>query len=1082
MPVYKIILFCCFLKTSVLSSQVTSTQLTGSVRSTSGEWLEGATIKLLHQPTASLYQAQSNRKGSFGIQHLSPGGPYQLEVSYTGFQTTVKENIVLQLGNEPIFDLVLTPIAQVLSAVTVMSLTQKGEKQSTGVTIGQAQIEGLPTAYRNFADFIKLVPQAKAIRADDAISFAGQNNRYNIFYIDGAAGNDAFGLAASGTNGGQTGTTALSIESIEQFQISVSPYDASIGNFTGGSIHVITRSGSNQPKTSFYHSFNLPFLSGQQPAKETQEAEQSSPITLRTGISKQGAIQKNKIFYFLNMETIRDAYPEYFSIQNYKGYNSDPRLLRSFYQILQSRFGYDAGNAETHTNHNRSDKWTLRIDLNHNKKHRFTFSNRYSQGEKQFSSVSDAYNLHFSNNGYFLQNRTLATALEWKMVTGQRSANKMILTYTRIADQRRGLGMAFPRVRINDGEGAIHIGTDISSIQNELQQQNWTIYNKYNFIKGNHFMNAGMEGEYNLLSNAFLQNSYGSYTYASMGDFMGGSNPSAYRLSFLRKDHFTDPKGAAAFTVLRTSFFFNDEIRSIPKLLIQAGIRIDRYYFLTKPNTDTFANLRALPVFADYWQVAGTQSGRKPIFPISFSPRLGFRYRWPGKDWVLFGGAGFFTGRIPLVWPGGIYLNDGIRTGGYVAGTAQLQKIVFRPDPLTPWTAAETGGQTNRQTLNLMTRKLYVPKTAKISLGIEKKTSSGWAVTMECMFSQNLREIAYRNLNLHPPTDTASGPDRRAVYAATNNGRIPLLADGSNPYEYVIMLHNNPSQKGKTYLFSSGVTNPNLRGWQLDIRYAFGRSFSMHDGTASVNVSQWRFTETIHGRNHPILSESVFSQGHRLFIAAEKKIRLQKKGNTISISFTYQGQSGNPYSYVYGGLSMTRDDGIYGNYDLIYVPTKEELAGMKFLSLTVTGVTYTADQQKKALETYIAGSSYLRRRRGMYAERNGSRAPFSHRIDAKVKQEFEVTLNRKKYLLQWSLDMFNLANLINRHWGRDKTVPFDQYALLDFEGYTGGSYLIPQYRFDPNRLKETPWETRPNQIPAFASYWNCQAGIRITLF
>jgi hypothetical protein len=95
---------------------------------------------------------------------------------------------------------------------------------------------------RNIADFARLTPQAQ-LRGDDVPIYGGQNNRYNAIYI-GAVSNDVFGLSANGTNGGQTGVSPISIDAIEQFQVSVAPFDVKLSGFAGGAISAITRSGT----------------------------------------------------------------------------------------------------------------------------------------------------------------------------------------------------------------------------------------------------------------------------------------------------------------------------------------------------------------------------------------------------------------------------------------------------------------------------------------------------------------------------------------------------------------------------------------------------------------------------------------------------------------------------------------------------------------------------------------------------------------------------------------------------------------------------------------------------------------------
>src|SRR5439155_26512057 len=131
--------------------------------------------------------------------------------------------------------------------LTVVSVTGNKVTQGKGgteTTIGRDRMANLPTVGRNITDFLRATPQAKYTSTEGAISIAGQNNRYNAFYVDGALNNDVFGLAASGTNGGQANVAPISIDAIDQIQVVISPFDASLSGFTGGGINAITRSGT----------------------------------------------------------------------------------------------------------------------------------------------------------------------------------------------------------------------------------------------------------------------------------------------------------------------------------------------------------------------------------------------------------------------------------------------------------------------------------------------------------------------------------------------------------------------------------------------------------------------------------------------------------------------------------------------------------------------------------------------------------------------------------------------------------------------------------------------------------------------
>ena len=114
--------------------------------------------------------------------------------------------------------------------------------------IPEAEIKSLPTVRRQFRDFARTNPYVNVTPNDPTrttISIAGKNNRYNSIQIDGAVNNDLFGLAATGTPRGQTDTQPISLDTIQEIQVAVSPYDVKQGGFTGGAINAITKSGTN---------------------------------------------------------------------------------------------------------------------------------------------------------------------------------------------------------------------------------------------------------------------------------------------------------------------------------------------------------------------------------------------------------------------------------------------------------------------------------------------------------------------------------------------------------------------------------------------------------------------------------------------------------------------------------------------------------------------------------------------------------------------------------------------------------------------------------------------------------------------
>ena len=118
----------------------------------------------------------------------------------------------------------------------------------------------------------------------------------------------------------------------------------------------------------------------------------------------------------------------------------------------------------------------------------------------------------------------------------------------------------------------------------------------------------------------------------------------------------------------------------------------------------------------------------------------------------------------------------------------------------------------------------------------------------------------------------------------------------------------------------------------------------------------------------------------------------------------------------------------------------------------------------------------------MYTERNGSRTPFTNRIDLKISTYTGFELNKRKYGLSFSFELFNVGNLINSEWGKNYTVPGNRYRLIDFVGFINDTQLIPSFNFNPLILLQKPWQEQISQLPSFSREWLVQAGFRISFY
>jgi hypothetical protein len=120
----------------------------------------------------------------------------------------------------------------------------------------------LPTVSGRITDITRLSPQYGG-----SGTFVGQDNRGNNMTIDGSYFNGSFGLdTATGGPGDRTGVAPISLEAIEQVQVSVAPYDVREGSFVGANVNTVTRSGTNQFSGSLYTRYRNQSFVGTQAA------------------------------------------------------------------------------------------------------------------------------------------------------------------------------------------------------------------------------------------------------------------------------------------------------------------------------------------------------------------------------------------------------------------------------------------------------------------------------------------------------------------------------------------------------------------------------------------------------------------------------------------------------------------------------------------------------------------------------------------------------------------------------------------------------------------------------------------------
>ncbi|KAA1243664.1 carboxypeptidase regulatory-like domain-containing protein [Aquimarina sp. RZ0] len=1051
---------------------VTTSSLGGKITDNLGKPLPGATVLAIHQPSGTNYGVTTDFDGYYRMSGMRTGGPYTVVISYVGFQEFKKENIFLQLGQSFRISHQMKESSTALEEV-VITATNNGvfnsNKTGAETNISQREIQNLPQTSRSIADFVRITPQAQITEGDDgfSISLAGQNNRLNAIYIDGAINNDVFGLAGSGTNGGQTGVNPFSVDAVETFQVQIAPFDVRISGFAGGAISAVTRSGTNSVEGSVYSFLRNESLAGKTPPRRVdetigEEREKLPEFTALTyGLRVGGPIIEDKLFYFINYEREDREVPQPFNISNYTGDTNTLAGIQDFASRTLATYGYDVGGFQNNTATLISDKVTFKLDWNINDSNKLSFRHSYVRGENLEARNSNTRSIGFLNGSEEFITTTNSSALEINSRIGDKFSNNFILGYTRVRDDRDPSGNPFPTVRIVDGldtrrfDQGLIFGNEPFSTANLLEQDIFTLTNNFEIYKGRHTITLGTHNEFSKIKNLFFAFNNGNYTFLTVDDFLNGGPVDFYERRYSLSGGTGDEStGAAEFDVLQLGFYAQDEVQFSDNFKITAGLRFDVPFWDDGIVNDDFNN-RTIPLLESAgYDLQGTRVGTGVDTRVLISPRVGFNWDVKGeRSTQIRGGFGIFTSRLPLVWPAATYNNNGI-TEGRSRSFNFDDPIVFNPDVnnqpvhLQP---GDLGGD-----INLFTPDFKLPQIFKSNIAVDQKIPFwGLVVSADLLWNENISTIQYQQLNIEQPIGTLQGADDRPFYSDDDIDRT---------YGDVILASN--TGEGNSWNASLTLKKPFSRGFQGQVSYSYGESNSIFDGTSSRNISQWTGIETVNGKNRPELSRSDFAQGHR-FTSNISYEYVWNNHLKSTIGLFYEGSQSQPFSFIYNGtlLGDNRSDNA-----LIYVPRNRSEINL------VDTDEFTADQQWDALDNFISNNSYLRDRRGQYAERNGARGPWSHIIDLRFAQDFSINFGNKKHSIQATIDINNFTNLLNKDWGQRKFIP-GRVSLLTVED--SGSRANPDFSFNPDRFgNNEDLEDIVDTGRLNSSRWQIQVGLR----
>ena len=285
-------------------AQVDRAELEGTVTDQSGAAVAGAGVKILAVDTGIAQEQMSNSKGYYRFPGLAVGR-YKVTVANAGFKTKVIEDVIVQVGQTRTLDATLA-VGSPTEKVEVNATLSPSDRSSAeaATVIRTDQIENLPNNGRDWASFTLLAPFAQDDGGGDqrTIRFAGRARDDNNFQIDGV---DAGGIQEQA----QKSQTRLQIsqDAIQEYRVNSALYDAEYGTQAGGQIDVETKSGTNDWHGSvFGYLRNSVFDARNFNDFDVNGNPAIPPFRYgQYGMSLGGPVVKNKLFFFLNYEGLR---------------------------------------------------------------------------------------------------------------------------------------------------------------------------------------------------------------------------------------------------------------------------------------------------------------------------------------------------------------------------------------------------------------------------------------------------------------------------------------------------------------------------------------------------------------------------------------------------------------------------------------------------------------------------------------------------------------------------------------------------------------------------------------------------------
>ncbi|MBI4483451.1 MAG: TonB-dependent receptor [Acidobacteria bacterium] len=635
--------------------------ISGTVYDPAGAVVPGAEVKIVQEATATEREVTSGSDGRYSAALLSPG-EYHIEVSASGFATSIVRGVRLAVGQELIQDvsLQLAALGQTVEVTAEADPIDRSEALEK-VMIDQTYIEQLPISGRDFRDFVNLAGTADTSPAlRSPVRLGGQQGEFTGLMIDGVDNRNSFFGEWFGSL--ETKNFTVPQDSIQEFQVRDTGFSAEFGHATGGLINVVTKSGTNDWHGSVHWFFQTNTLIADTFIEDTNT---NVPPALNTrhqfGGTVGGPIKRDKAFVFFAIDNQQQKGP-------LTAVFGDAGRIRTLCPCPVPEFGItNLTNLEGQANQ-RQDLFAplLKFDYNITRDHRATTRFNYTRNETDgFTGFAGSQTFvlgRVENNFENFVNEGFVIAQSLTSVISPTSVNEFRFSFSQEKRPRRTRADFTQETVIADGTG--NFGP-VFFLPIDSEHKRLQFLDNFSRTFGKHDMKLGVDLNSNATNQIFIGFAGGQYIFASLTDFI--NRRPAFLLQRVGINGLTATQSGTLpdFWQHELSFYIQDNWKVHPQVTLNLGLRWDGVW---NPKSEFGLPPTTLPVGRPRVTSSGVQvdfataSGDVPNDFNNVAPRVGAAWDATGDGkTVVRGGLGIYYAASPTIFFAGALAGPGLR-------------------------------------------------------------------------------------------------------------------------------------------------------------------------------------------------------------------------------------------------------------------------------------------------------------------------------------------------------------------------------------------------------------------------------------